>query len=194
MERRHDFARESLDADDFADWVFAAEELILDGAAQNANIGGAVDVVLGEQRTFADSPCLDGKELQRIAAIHRVPVAVSVNDLGAGIDIGRDSFQQRYLIADGVRIVPGERRGALRPGANAIDRAAAALDPDQIVAKIAELLLDLPLRCFADGDDTDSRADADADAKHGEQTPRCVAKQRFCSRAQQRQDIHGRDI
>ncbi len=61
---RHDLARHGPDADDFAHRLVGAEELVPYGGADDADRGGAVDVVLREGGPFVDRPALDVEVLR----------------------------------------------------------------------------------------------------------------------------------
>src|ERR1051326_8855722 len=177
-ERRHDFARHGFHAHDFADRILGAEEVVAHGLAEDADGGGALDVVLRERRALRDRPSLDIKVFGRDAAERAEPVLVAVDDLRGSVDVRRDALDQRDLVLDGDGVAEGERLRAARAGADAVDRAAAGLDPDEVVAEVVELLLDARLPGFADGHDADHRGDADGDAEDGEHAAHLVAQQR----------------
>ena len=65
----------------------------------------------------------------------------------------------------------------MRSGADAVDRAPARFDPDEVVTEIVELLLDAGLSRFANGYDANHRGDPDGDAEDGEDASHLVAEQ-----------------
>jgi hypothetical protein len=79
----------------------------------------------------------------------------------------------------------------LGTGSNAVDRAAASFDPDEIIAQIVELLLDLPLAGLPDGDNADHRRNPDSDTQDRQQAAGLVAKERPQSRTQESPMVHG---
>src|SRR5262245_28016740 len=60
---------------------------------------------------------------------------------------------------------------------HAIDLAPPSFDPDQVLAQIADLRLDLPCRAPPDPDTANKVGHADADAQHGKPAAQRVARQ-----------------
>ena len=78
----------------------------------------------------------------------------------------------------------------MRAGASAVDRAAARLNPYEIVAKIVELLLDARLARFSNRHYADHCRNPDGNAQDGKHTSQFVSQQGNERRAQQRRVIH----
>src|SRR5258706_526356 len=79
---------------------------------------------------------------------------------------------------------------AARPGADAIHRPSAGLDPDEVVAEVIELLLDPRLTSSPDGHNADDRGDSDGDPEHREQAAHLVSQKCPNGAAQQGQVVH----
>src|SRR5439155_22736709 len=77
-----------------------------------------------------------------------------------------------------LRIAQRQGLRAARARAQAVDVAAAGLDPDHVVADTADLLLDLVGRPLAHRHAADDRAHADDDAQHGQNAAHLVARER----------------
>src|SRR6516225_9889879 len=160
-QRRNDFAGEIVDTDDFPHGVFGAEELIANGAAHNADIGGTVDIVLREDRALIHEPPFDVKEFRRDAAIDGVPVLIGIDDLDGIVDVRRYALDEGDLVLNGDSICLDERLGIVRSRAHAVDGAAARFDPDEVVSQVVEVLFDAGLPGFANGDNANDGGNPD---------------------------------
>jgi hypothetical protein len=60
--------------------------------------------------------------------------------------------------------------------AYAVDRATSSFNPDEVVAKAVELLLNAGLSSFADGYYTDHRRYSDGDSKNGKDAPHFISE------------------
>jgi hypothetical protein len=61
-------------------------------------------------------------------------------------------------------------------GAYTVDSPTACFNPDEVVSKIVELLLDAGLSCLADGYYTDDRSYSDGNPKDGKNASHLVPK------------------
>jgi len=177
VEHRNHLARHVANAHHLPDRILGSEELIAHRATDHADVGGPIDVVLGERGPLVHDPALDVEVVGGDAAVRRVPVLVAVDHLHGRVDVGRDALDERNLVLDRHRI--GERQ-RLRPAharSNPVHRPAPGLDPDEVVPEIVHLLLDLGLAGLADGDHADHRGDSDRDAEDGQKASRLVAEQ-----------------
>ena len=101
LERRDHLAGQVVHADHLADRVLGAEELVAHGAADHADVGGALDVVLRRtRRPGRSTQRLMSKYSGRDAAVAGEPVLVAVDDLDRAVDVRRDALDQRDLILD----------------------------------------------------------------------------------------------
>ena len=81
----------------------------------------------------------------------------------------------------------------MRSGADAIDRPASGFNPDEIVSKVVEVLLDSGLPGIADCDDTDHGSNPDGDSQNRQDASHLVSEQRHKGRPKQGCVIHGFD-
>ena len=174
-----------------ADRIRVAEQLIDDRLAEDAHVGGTLDVLLGEHAAAHDIPALDGEIRRRDAADGRVPVLIPVYELHADVVVGRDVRGERHVILDRLKIAERQRPGAVRAGAHAGAVHAARLDPDHVGADVRDRLLDARRCAFADRYGADDRADADDDAKRGQRAAHRVLCDGFCRDARDEQQVHG---
>jgi hypothetical protein len=66
----------------------------------------------------------------------------------------------------------------MRPSADTVDRTAASFNPDEVVSKIVQLLLDSCLTCVADGHDTDHGGNPDGDSQNRQNVSHLVSERR----------------
>lgn len=78
-----DGERDPLDAHDFAYGVFAGEQVIRDGFAEESDFGGGVDIGGGEGEAGVDVEVGDDEVVRGGAENLVAPVIVAVDDLGA---------------------------------------------------------------------------------------------------------------
>ena len=97
----HDFAGKIVDANDLADGVLGAKQLIANGAAHGADIGSAIDVVLGEDGTLIDEPAPDFEVFGGNTSIAGLPILIAVDDVDGVVNVRGHAFDERNLILDG---------------------------------------------------------------------------------------------
>ena len=78
----------------------------------------------------------------------------------------------------------------MRAGADAVDRAAASFNPDEVVSKVVQLLLDSRLSGFADGHDTDHGRNPDGDPQDRQDAPHFISEQRHQCRSKESPVVH----
>src|SRR6266581_2794516 len=111
------FAEDSHDdhADVFDAYLLTERGLVLkeplkDSLADEADAGGATDILKGERLTLRKLPFSNGQVVGgRPANIIRVPVAIAVNDLRPAIHARGDAPNRTALVADSVGVVRRER-------------------------------------------------------------------------------------
>jgi hypothetical protein len=107
--------------------------------------------ILREYGTLIHIPALYIEVFGRNSAVGGVPILIAVDYLNWIIHIRRNAFDQRNLIFDRDGIGHDQRLRVMRACADAVDRPTARFNPDEVVAKIVQLLLDSRLSGFADG-------------------------------------------
>jgi len=107
-----------------------------------------------------------------------VPILIAIDDLDWIIHIRRNALNERNLILDGYGIGHYQRLRVMRARAHAVDRAAASLNPDEVVSKIIQLLLDSRLSGFANGHDTDYCCNPDGYPQNRQDASHLVSEQR----------------
>jgi hypothetical protein len=65
----------------------------------------------------------------------------------------------------------------MRARANAVDRPSTRFNPNEVVSKVIQLLLNSRLSCSADGHHTNYSRDPDRDSENCQDTPHLVSEQ-----------------
>src|SRR5882724_1676281 len=162
IKRSHDLTGKVCDPDHLANRIFDTKELITHGTSQHANVCRSIHVVLRKYCALLHKPALYLEVFRRNPTVRCVPILVAIDYLDRIIHIRRNALDKRNLILDGHCIGNCQRLGVMCPRPNAIDCAASSLNPDKIIPKIVQLLLDSGLSRFSDSDDTNDRRDSDS--------------------------------
>jgi hypothetical protein len=78
----------------------------------------------------------------------------------------------------------------MRARADSIDRTAPSLNPDEVVSKVVQLLLDSRLTRFADSDDTDHSGYPDSDPQNSQDASHLVSEQRHQCGSKESSVVH----
>ena len=93
-----------LETDGLANGVVAIEQLLDDGGANDADLGGLLDVLVSKAVATLHAPLLDVEIVGRLA-IHRCRgIVVAVDGLTRGGDLGRD-LRHKLLFAQNALVV-----------------------------------------------------------------------------------------
>jgi len=122
-----------------------------------------------------------------------VPILIAVDYLNWIIHIRRNAFDQRNLIFDRDGIGHDQRLRVMRACADAVDRPTARFNPDEVVAKIVQLLLDSRLSGFADGHDTNDGRNPDSDPQNCQDAAHLVSEQRHQRGSKESSVVHSPD-
>lgn len=83
-----------------------------------------------------------------------------------------------------------QRLRVMRTGADTADSPAARLNPNKVVSKIVQVLLNACLSCSTDGHNTDHGRDPDRDSENSQDASHLVSEQRDQSRSKKSSVVH----
>src|ERR1019366_8173073 len=107
-----------------------------------AHVGRSIYIVLRKYCSLVHVPALYIEVLGRNPAVGGMPILISVDDLNWIIDIRRNALDERNLVLDRDGVGHDQCLRVMRARADSIDRTAASLNPDEVVSKVVQLLLD----------------------------------------------------
>src|SRR5439155_9073636 len=87
------------------------------------------------------------------------------------------TFDQRYLLHDGVRIAENQRSAATRSHSHPVARAAASFDPNEVIAQALQLVFNAAAPRIPNRNHANERAYAYCYPKDGEHTPNPITIQ-----------------
>ena len=162
----------------FPDGVFAREQVVDHGLAQQRYFVGGLDIFGGEGLAFFDADVANGQIFGRHAVDLGPPVIASVDHL---LVVILDRRRVLHGGAFGLNRLGIPFRERLRVAVAALDSAgvlAARLNHDDVAADGGDLLMDAVGGAAAHRYHGDHGADADDDAEHGQRRAQLVHAQR----------------
>ena len=193
MEGRHYLAGKAIDAYHFSNRCFNTEKLFPNCSPNHTNVCRPIHVILREYCALIHVPTFDVEVFGRNAAVGGVPILIAVDNLNRIIHIRRNALDKRNLVLNCDGIGHNQRLGVMRAGADAVDRPAASFNPDEVVTKVVQLLLDSRLSRFADCHDTDHSRNPDGDPQNSQEASHLVSEQRHQCGSKQSSVVHGSD-
>ena len=191
FEHPDDAERNGPEANDLPDGILSVgEELIDDRPADEAHLGGSLDVVLGEHVAVGHLVATDVEVIEVHAVDRRRGVVRPVNRLPGAVDRRRDVGHIARVGPYVFEILDLQRLHVVGAQLHASAPVAARVDHDHIRPHLADLGLNAALRPLADGQHRDDRRHADDDAEHREESAQLVVTQCLDGYSEQIGEIH----
>jgi len=167
------------------------EEVFLDVGPDDADLGRSADHALVEESAVLDIPLADEGIALSGSLDHRVPIVVSINELGPGRDAGGDGLDRGQL-PDGLGVLGCQAVELAGLGPGAAHHPPVAGDEHQVRPHGRELRFNGRPGPGSDADHGDDRGHADDDAQASEKRPHLVPGQGPERNAQYPKDVHSR--
>ena len=144
---------------------------------ENADCGGLVGLVLGEEASFFHVPPANIGKFSGNTSILRAPIQVSINNLDVTVAVRDHALDAGDLPLNGSSIFENQCPAAPGTHAYTIGRARSRFNPDHVVAQVMQLLFDPCRTGVTDGDHADKRSYAHGDAQNRQGAPDLVSGQ-----------------
>ena len=169
LEHAADAHGDGLEADGLAYGIVTAKEFRDDGLSHHADLGGFLDIFLGEAFAFLDVPLLDVEIVGGLSVHRGGGIVVAVDGLSAGRNLRRYLGDEFLFLEDALVVCHLERLHAGGILTHTATHICTGTDGEQVGAHRGEFGAYAFLGALSDGHHDDDGSNADDDAEHGEE-------------------------